>query len=136
MYHMVTGQNPPGHVPPGHLPQGHVPPGHLPPGHLPPGHLPPRTHTPRSLTPWTLTPQDTYPPDFEMPYLVHALCFDNILQFEKHLFCRIEEGWLTEHVVLFIGHYSHYKTMSFLFNSVLYFPHNIIIIWSRKKKGE
>ena len=37
---------------------------------------------------------------------------------------RIEEGWLTEPVVFFIGHYIHYKTMFFLFNSVLYFPHN------------
>ena len=39
----------------------------------------------------------------------------------------------TEPVVFFIGHYIHCKTISFLFNSVLYFP--IIIIWSRKKKG-
>ena len=46
---------------------------------------------------------------------------------------RIEEGWLTEPVVFLIGHFIHYKTMSFLFNSVLYFP--IIIKWSRKKKG-
>ena len=32
---------------------------------------------------------------------------------------RIEEGWLTEPVVFFIGHYVHCNTMSFLFNSVL-----------------
>ena len=38
----------------------------------------------------------------------------------------IEEGWLTEPVVFLIGHFIHYKTMSFLF---------IIIKWSRKKKG-
>ena len=43
----------------------------------------------------------------------------------------IEEGWLTEPVIFFIDHYIHYKTMLFLFNSVLYFPHN----WSRKEKG-
>ena len=35
----------------------------------------------------------------------------------------IEEGLLTE-PVFFIGHYIHYTTMSFLFNSELYFPHN------------
>ena len=29
-----------------------------------------------------------------------------------------------EPLVFFIVHYVHYNTMSFLFNSVLYFPHN------------
>ena len=47
---------------------------------------------------------------------------------------RIEEGWLTEPVVFLMGHYIHYKTMSFLFNSVLYFPHNCYMV--RKEKGE
>ena len=42
---------------------------------------------------------------------------------------------MTEPVVLFIGHYINYKTISFLFNSVLYFPHNYHNSWSRKKKG-
>ena len=37
---------------------------------------------------------------------------------------RIEEGWLTEPIIFLIGHYIHYKTMFFLFKSVLYFPHN------------
>ena len=32
---------------------------------------------------------------------------------------RLEEGWLTEPVIFFIGHNIHYKTMFFLFNSVL-----------------
>ena len=31
---------------------------------------------------------------------------------------------MTKSVVLLIGHNIYYKTMSFLFNSVLYFPHN------------
>ena len=47
---------------------------------------------------------------------------------------RIEEGWLTEPVVFFIGHYIHYKTMSFLFNSVLYFPHDYHMV--KEEKGE
>ena len=37
-------------------------------------------------------------------------------------------------VVFFIGHYIHYKTMSFLFNSVLYFPHNYPMV--KEEKGE
>ena len=47
---------------------------------------------------------------------------------------RIEEGWLTEPVVFLIGHFIHYKTMSFLFNSVLYFPHNYQMV--KEEKGE
>ena len=55
----------------------------------------------------------------------HVSIFINILvdchgKFE----IRIEEGWLTEPVTFFIGHNIHYKTMFFLFNSVLYFPDN------------
>ena len=46
---------------------------------------------------------------------------------------RIEEGWLTEPVVFFIGHYIPFKTMSFLFNSVLYFPHNYHIVKDEKE---
>ena len=46
---------------------------------------------------------------------------------------RIEEGWLTEPVVFFIGHYIPFKTMSFLFNSVLYFPHNYHIVKDKKE---
>ena len=46
----------------------------------------------------------------------------------------IEEGWLTEPVVFFIGHFIHYKTMSFLFNFVLYFPHNYQMV--KEEKGE
>ena len=46
---------------------------------------------------------------------------------------RIEEGWLTEPVIFFVGHYIHYETMFFPFNSICIFL--IIIIWSRKKKG-
>ena len=47
---------------------------------------------------------------------------------------RIEEGWLTEPLIFFIVHYIHYKTMSFLFNSVLYFPHNYHVV--KEEKGE
>ena len=46
---------------------------------------------------------------------------------------RIEEGWLIE-VVFFIGHYIHYKTISFLFNSVLYFSHNYYML--KEENGE
>ena len=62
------------------------------------------------------------------------------VNFDKCLSClssfkiRIEEGWLTDPVVFFIGHYIHYKTMSFLFNSVLYFPHNYHM--AKEEKGE
>ena len=45
---------------------------------------------------------------------------------------RIEEGWLTEPVVFFIGHYIHYKTMFFLFNSVFYFPYNYHMVKGEK----
>ena len=45
---------------------------------------------------------------------------------------RIEEGWLTEPETIFIGHYIHYKTMFFLFNSVLYFPHNYHMVKEEK----
>ena len=47
---------------------------------------------------------------------------------------RIEEGWLTEPVVFLIGDYIHYKTMSFLFNFVLYFPQNYHMV--KKEKEE
>ena len=47
---------------------------------------------------------------------------------------RIEEGWLTELEVFLFGHFIHYKTMSFLFNSVLYFPHNYQMV--KEEKGE
>ena len=40
-------------------------------------------------------------------------------------------GRMADRTCNILGHYIHYKTMFFLFNSVLYFPHN----WSRKKKG-
>ena len=33
-----------------------------------------------------------------------------------------------------IGHYIHYKTMSFLFNSVLYFPHNYHMVKEEKEE--
>ena len=46
---------------------------------------------------------------------------------------RIEKGWLTEPLVFFIVHYIRYKTMSFLFNSVLYFPHNYHMV--KEEKG-
>ena len=49
----------------------------------------------------------------------------------------IEEGWLIEPVVFFIGHCIHNKTMSFLFNlfnSVFYFPHNYHMV--KEEKGE
>ena len=46
---------------------------------------------------------------------------------------RIEGALLTEPVVFFIGHYIHYKTMSFF--SILFCMFLIIMIWSRKKKG-
>ena len=36
--------------------------------------------------------------------------------------------------ILFIGYYIDYKTMSFLFNSVLYFPHNYHMV--KEEKGE
>ena len=45
---------------------------------------------------------------------------------------RIEEGRLTEPAVFFIGHYIYYKTMSCLFNSVLYFPHNYHMVKEEK----
>ena len=38
-----------------------------------------------------------------------------------------------EPLLFFIVHYIHYKTMSFLFNSVLYFPHNYHNGQGRKK---
>ena len=47
---------------------------------------------------------------------------------------RGEEGWLTEPVIFFIGHYIHYETMFFLFNSVSYFPHNYHMV--KEEKGE
>ena len=47
---------------------------------------------------------------------------------------RIEEGWLTEPVVFFIGYYIHYKTMSLLLNSVLYFPYSYHMV--KEEKGE
>ena len=37
-------------------------------------------------------------------------------------------------VIFFICHYIHYKTMFFLFNSVLYFPHNYHMV--KEEKGE
>ena len=37
-------------------------------------------------------------------------------------------------VIFFIGHYIHYKTISFLFNSVLYFSHTYHIV--KEEKGE
>ena len=51
-----------------------------------------------------------------------------------HILNRIEEGWLTEPVELFIGHYIYYETLSFLFNSVLYFPHNNHMVKEEKGK--
>ena len=36
--------------------------------------------------------------------------------------------------IFFIGHYIHYKTMSFLLNSVLYFSHNYHM--AKEEKGE
>ena len=99
--------------------------GHIPPGHLPPGHLPPRTYT----------PQDIYPLYFKMPYLfmhhvmityctLKSIYFAGIafvcdagaimlsdilisilLGFYVKILIRIEEGWLTELVTFFIGHY-------------------------------
>ena len=47
---------------------------------------------------------------------------------------RIKEGWLTEPVVFFIGHYIPFKTMSFLLNSVLCFPHTYDMV--KEEKGE
>ena len=47
---------------------------------------------------------------------------------------RIEEGWLTEPVAFIIGHYIHYKTMSFLYNSVRYFPNNYQMV--KEEKGQ
>ena len=48
---------------------------------------------------------------------------------------RIEEGRLTEPVLFFIRHYIHYKTITFLFNSALYFPHNYDNYGQRRKRG-
>ena len=47
---------------------------------------------------------------------------------------RIEEGWLIEPVVFFIGHYIHYKTMSFLFDSILYFPQIYHVVKEEKRE--
>ena len=43
-------------------------------------------------------------------------------------------GRMADRVVFLIGHFIHYKTMSFLFNSVLYFPHNYQMV--KEEKGE
>ena len=55
--------------------------------------------------------------------------------FHVKILIRIQEGWLTELVMFFIGHYYiHYKTMFFLFNSVLYFPSNYHMV--KEEKGD
>ena len=58
------------------------------------------------------------------------------VNFDKYSSCMSwqvlnkNRGRLTEPVVFFIDHYIH---MSFLFNSVLYFPHNYCIV--KEEKG-
>ena len=66
-----------------------------------------------------------------------------LLGFHVKILIRIEEGWLTELVMFFIGHYYNIiiiivilftiKPCSFF--SILFCIFLIIIIWSRKKKG-
>ena len=60
----------------------------------------------------------------QMSILILLACHDKV---------RIEKGLLTEPVVFIIGHYIHYKTMSFLFNSVLYFSHNYHMVKEEKR---
>ena len=55
------------------------------------------------------------------------------VNFDKNPSCQ---SWqvLNKNRVFVIRHEIHYKTMSFLFNSVLYFPHNDHMV--KEEKGE
>ena len=60
-----------------------------------------------------------------MSILILLACHDKV---------RIEKEWLTEPVVFIIGLFIHYKTMSFLYNSVLYFSHNYHMVMEEKRE--